>query len=157
MDETLRQLGGLLLGSVPTIIFLVLVFGLYTSLVHKPLVRILAERHAKTEGAVERSRADIAAAEARTADYEQRIREARLAIFKAQEARRQQALQGRAAIVAAARARANERIEAARQAIEQDKVSALSRLKVDATSLAAEIVRMVLQPAAAQTQVGGSR
>jgi F-type H+-transporting ATPase subunit b len=157
MDETLRQLGGLLLGSVPTIIFLVLVFGLYTSLVHRPLVRILAERHAKTEGAVERSRADIAAAEARTADYEQRIREARLAIFKAQEARRQQALQGRAAIVAAARARANERIEAARRAIEQDKVSALSRLKVDATALAAEIVRMVLQPAAAQTQVGGSR
>jgi F-type H+-transporting ATPase subunit b len=157
MDETLRQLGGLLLGSVPTIIFLVLVFGLYTSLVHRPLVRILAERHAKTEGAVERSRADIAAAEARTADYEQRIREARLAIFKAQEARRQQALQGRAAIVAAARARANERIEAARRAIEQDKMSALSRLKVNATALAAEIVRMVLQPAAAQTQVGGSR
>ena len=157
MDETLRQLGGLLLGSVPTIIFLVLVFGLYTSLVHKPLVRILAERHAKTEGAVERSRADIAAAEARTADYEERMRDARLAIFKAQEARRQQALQARAAIVAAARARANERIEAARQAIEQDKVSALARLKVDATALAEEIVRTVLQPAAAQTQVGGSR
>lgn len=157
MDETLRQLGGLLLGSVPTIIFLVFVFGLYTSLVHKPLVRILAERHAKTQGAVEKARADIAAAEARTADYEQRIREARLAIFKAQEARRQQAVQTRAGIVAAARARANEKIEAARQAIEKDKQTAQAGLKADANSLAAEIVRSVLQPAAAQTQVGGTR
>jgi hypothetical protein len=30
-------------------------------------------------------------------------------------------------------------------------------LKADANSLAAEIVRIVLQPAAAQTQVGGTR
>ena len=157
MDETLRQLGGLLLGSVPTIIFMVLVFGLYTSLVHKPLVRVLTERHAKTQGAVEKARADIAAAEARTADYEQRIREARLAIFKAQEGRRQLALQARAAAVAAARARANQQIEAARQAIEKEKQAALAGLKAEVNSLASEIVRTVLQPALAQTQVGGSR
>ena len=34
--------------------------------------RVLEERRARTEGAVEKSRADIAAAEARTAEYEQR-------------------------------------------------------------------------------------
>jgi len=157
MDETLRQLGGLLLGSVPTIIFMVLVFGLYSSLVHKPLVRVLTERHAKTQGAVEKARADIAAAEARTADYEQRIREARLGIFKAQEGRRQQALQARAAAVAAARARANEQIEAARQAIEKEKQVALAGLKAEVNSLASEIVRTVLQPATAQSQVGSSQ
>ena len=157
MDETLRQLGGLLLGSVPTIIFLLLVFGMYTVLVHKPLVRILADRHTKTEGAVEKARADIAAAEARTADYEQRIREARVAIFKAQEARRQKAMQARAGVVAGARTRANEQIEAARRAIAQEKQSAQANLEADASSLAAEIVRTVLQPAAAQTRVGGGR
>jgi F-type H+-transporting ATPase subunit b len=157
MDETLRQLGGLLLGSVPTIIFLLLVFGMYTVLVHKPLVRVLADRHTKTEGAVEKARADIAAAEARTADYEQRIREARVAIFKAQEARRQQAMQTRAGVVAGARTRANEQIEAARRAIAQEKQSAQANLEADASSLAAEIVRTVLQPAAAQTRVGGGR
>ena len=157
MDETLRQLGGLLLGSVPTIIFMVLVFGLYTSLVHKPLVRVLTERHAKTQGAVEKARADIAAAEARTADYEQRIREARLGIFKAQEGRRQQALQARATAGAAARARANEQIEAARQAIEKEKQAALAGLKAEVNSLASEIVRTVLQPATAQSQVGSSQ
>lgn len=157
MDETLRQLGGLLLGSVPTIIFLLMVFGLYTSLVHKPLVSILADRHARTEGAIEKARADIAAAEARTADYDQRIREARVAIFKAQEARRQQALQSRAGAVLAARTRANEQVESARQAIEKDKQAAQVSLQAEASSLAEEIVRTVLQAAGAQTQVGGRR
>ena len=65
MDQTLRQLGELLLGSVPTVILLALLYALYTTIVHKPLQRVLAERRSKTEGAVEQSRADIAAAEAR--------------------------------------------------------------------------------------------
>lgn len=157
MDETLRQLGGLLLGSVPTVILLLTVYALYTILVHKPLVRVLTERHSKTQGAVERARADIAAAEARTAEYEQRLREARLAVFKAQEARRQQALQARSAALAAARSRAQEEIEAARSAIEKDKQQAQAGLRADAANLAADIVRTVLQPAAAQTHVGGTR
>src|SRR5579864_5888348 len=95
MDETLHQLGELLLGAVPTVILLTLLYALYTTIVHKPLQRVLAERRSKTEGAVEKSRADIAAAEARTAEYEQRMREARGAVFHAQEARRQAALQSR--------------------------------------------------------------
>ena len=156
MDEILGQLGGLLLGSIPTIILLVIVYGLYSVLVHRPLVRVLAERHSKTQGAVEKARADIAAAEARTADYEQRIREARLAIFKAQETRRQQALQARSASIAGARTRAHEQIETAREGIEKDKQAAQAGLQAEARSLAAEIVRTVLQPAVAQTQVGGA-
>ncbi|MFZ1159551.1 MAG: hypothetical protein WAO10_17330, partial [Candidatus Sulfotelmatobacter sp.] len=70
MDQTLHQLGELLLGAVPTVILLTLLYALYTSIVHKPLQRVLEERRSKTEGAVEKSRADIAAAEARTAEYE---------------------------------------------------------------------------------------
>src|SRR3989441_5396566 len=128
MDEILAQLGGLLLGSVPTIIFLVLLYAIYTGLMHRPLVRVLAERHAKTEGAIEKARADVAAAEARTAEYEQRLRAARAALFKTQEARRQAALQARAAAVAAARAKAQEQVKQAREAIERDKTAAQERL-----------------------------
>src|SRR5277367_5866662 len=111
MNEILGQLGGLLLGSVPTIIFVVLLYGIYTALVHKPLLKVLEERHSRSEGAIEKARADIAKAEARTADYEQRLREARMSIFKSQEARRQQALQARAAAVAEARTRAQSQVD----------------------------------------------
>ena len=149
MDETLRQLGGLLLGSVPTVIMLVLLYGIYSVLVHKPLSGVLAERRAKTEGAIEKARADVAAAEARTAEYEQRLREARVAVFKSQEARRQAALQARATAVAAVRVRVQEQVQEARAAIEHDKIAAQDRLQGESARLASEIVRSVLRPVSA--------
>jgi F-type H+-transporting ATPase subunit b len=153
MEETIRQLGGLLLGSVPTVFLLLLLYALYTVIVHKPLVRVLAERRAKTEGAVEKARADIAAAEARTAEYEQRLREARAAIFKAQEARRQQAMNARTAAVADARAKAQKQVEQARSGIQKDKADAQTALTAEAGKLATAIIQTVLRPAAA----GGGR
>jgi F-type H+-transporting ATPase subunit b len=155
MDETLRQLGGLLLGAIPTIFFLVSLYGVYTVVVHRPLTRVLAERRSKTEGAIEKAQADIAAAEARTADYEQRLREARTALFKAQEARRQQALQARAAVVTEARTRAQAQVESARAAIEKDKKAAQVTLEAQVAMLASEIIRTILEPAIAKA--GGTR
>ncbi|MGA9965698.1 MAG: hypothetical protein WBQ10_10900 [Terriglobales bacterium] len=154
MDETLKQVGELLLGSIPTIIFMVLLYGIYSAVVHKPLVKVLAERRSKTEGAIEKARADIAAAEARTAEYEQRLREARITVFKNQEALRQQALQARAAAVAEARNRAQVQVEQARASIEKDKVAAQAGLEAESGKLAAEIIRIVLRPAMTQTPAG---
>jgi F-type H+-transporting ATPase subunit b len=154
MEETLRQLGGLLLGAIPTIILLTSLYGIYKSLVHKRLEAVLAERYSRTEGAIEKARADIAAAEARTQEYEQRLRDARIAVFKLQQARREQTLRARMAAVAEARARAQQQVLEARAAIEQDKVAAQTGLQAEVVRLAAEIVRIVLQPVrAAQTPV----
>jgi F-type H+-transporting ATPase subunit b len=149
MDQTLHQLGELLLGAVPTVILLALLYALYTSIVHKPLERVLEERRSKTEGAVEKSRADIAAAEARTAEYEQKLREARAAVFRAQEAKRQAALQARANAVAEARSRAQAQVQAAKTDIEKDRATTEKGLHGEAAALAQEIVRRVLQPAGA--------
>jgi F-type H+-transporting ATPase subunit b len=154
MDELGKQLGELLLGSVPTIVFVVLLYGIYTTLVHKPLVKVLSDRHDRTEGAIEKARADIARAEARTAEYEQRLREARMAVFKSLEARRQQALQVRSAAVAEARARAQAQVEKAKDAIAKDKVAAQAGLEAESGTLAAAIIHSVLQPAS-QTSGGG--
>jgi F-type H+-transporting ATPase subunit b len=146
MDETLRQLGELLLGAVPTVILLALLYALYTAIVHKPLRRVLEERRSKTEGAVEKSRADIAASEARTAEYEQRLREARAAVFRAQEARRQAAVQVRTSAVHEARSKAQAHVQAAKKDIENDRVAAQDGLQAAVASLAQEIMRRVLQP-----------
>ncbi len=149
MDETLRQLGELLLGAVPTVILLALLYVLYTLIVHKPLRRVLAERRSKTEGAVEKSRADIAAAEARTSEYEQRLREARATLFRAQEARRKVALEARTAVLHEARARGQAQVQAAKADIQRDREAAHGALGAEAQALAAEIIRRVLQPAGA--------
>ena len=83
MDQTLKQAGELLLGAIPTVALLLLLYACYDVLIQKPLHRILEERRARTEGAVIKARADVALAEARMQEYEQRLREARVAIFKA--------------------------------------------------------------------------
>lgn len=149
MDQTLQQLGELLLGAVPTVILLALLYVLYTIIVHKPLSRVLEERRNKTEGAVERSKADIAAADARTSEYEHRLREARATVFRAQEAKRQAALQARANAVTEARNKAQAQVQAAKADIERDRAAAEKGLQGEAATLAQEIVRRVLQPAGA--------
>jgi F-type H+-transporting ATPase subunit b len=154
MDQTLRQLGELLLGAVPTVLLLSILYIFYTFLVHRPLTAVLAERRNRTQGAIEKAAADIAAAEARTAEYEQRLREARQKIFKDQENRRQQANQSRSQAVNQARARALEQVKQAAADIEQDKQQAMSTLQSEAARLASEIVRTVLRPTARPSQVG---
>src|SRR5260370_30873605 len=109
MDQAIVQaIEGFLIGAIPTIIFIFLVFVAYQSLVHKPLQKILKERYESTEGAVTKAQADIAAAAAKTAEYEQRLREARVAIFKVQEARPQKLTESREASLHVGRARAQQ-------------------------------------------------
>jgi len=154
MEQTLRQLGELLLGAVPTVILLATLYILYTFIVHRPLTAVLAERRSRTQGAMEKARADIASAEARTAEYEQRVREARQKVFKNQEARRQQAIQSRTQAVNQARTRAQEQVKQARAAMENDKQQAMSKLQSDAARLATDIVRSVMRPMSSPGQVG---
>src|SRR5580658_1092105 len=149
MDQTLRQLGELLLGSIPTVILLALLYALYAMIVHKPLRRVLEERRSKTEGAVEKSRADIAAAETRTSEYEQRLREARAKVFHAQEARRKAALDARTAALNETRNQAQAQVQAAKADIEKDREAAQDGLQAQAQTLAEEIIRRVLEPAGA--------
>src|ERR1700677_3206475 len=139
MEQTLRQLGELLLGSVPTVILLVTLYVLYTFLVHRPLGAVLAERHNRTQGAMEKARADIAAAEARITEYDERHREARENSLKNQEAPRQQSPQLRNQIVTEARTHAQGQVQPARAALEEDKQQAMSSLQTDAGRLATEI------------------
>jgi F-type H+-transporting ATPase subunit b len=155
MDTTLKQVGELLLDAVPTVVLLLLLYAIYQNLVRKPLVRILQERRDRTEGAVQKARTDVAAAESRTQEYEQKLRDARLAIFKAQEARRQQAQQLRAQAIAEARTRAQEQIRQAKEAIEQDMAVARTGLQAETQRLASDIIRTILKPAGTAPAAGG--
>ena len=155
MDEIFKQLGDLLLGAVPTIVLLLMLYALYHVLVHKPLERVLEERHSRTEGAVQKARADIAAAEAKTAEYEQKLRDAQTAIFRAQEERRKAADQARANAVAQARTKAEARVAEARKGIEAEAQAAQIALRAEAERLSNEIVSALLRAAGAGRALGG--
>jgi len=76
-------------------------------------------------------------------------------VFKSLEDRRQRATQVRGDALNQARARAQEQIKQARALIEQDKQVAMGKLELEASRLASDIVRSVLRPVSAPSQVGG--
>ncbi|HSE49353.1 MAG TPA: ATP synthase F0 subunit B [Terriglobales bacterium] len=155
MDKILSQLGELLLGAVPTVILLLMLIGLYKGILHNKLVEVLKERRARTEGAVQKAKADLAAAEAKTAEYEGRLREAKMALYKAQEERRKKVMEVRGVALAHAREQAEEQVKRARGEIERDVQAARAQLGAEGEKLAAEILRVVLAPAGARTPAAG--
>jgi F-type H+-transporting ATPase subunit b len=145
MDQTLfNQLGGLVLGSVPTMIFFILLVILYGLLVRRPLERVLAERRARTTGAVEQAKGAIAAAEAETAVYEDKLRSARAEIFAAREARLKQWNGERDAALEEARAATRQRVATARQEIERSAATARQQIEGLSEALSQQIMRAVL-------------
>lgn len=155
MDTTLRQVGQLLLDAIPTVVLLLLLYVIYQNFLRKPMERVLAQRRERTEGAVAQARAEVATAESRTQEYEHKLREARLAIFKAQDARRQQAQQLRTQALAEARQRAQQQLKEAKVAIDQDMAEARANLQGETQRLASDIIRTVLKPAGATPATGG--
>jgi F-type H+-transporting ATPase subunit b len=146
MGQTLKQVGELLLGAVPTILLLLMLYGLYLVLVYKPLTKVLAERRSRTEGAIEKARADIEAAESKTFEYEAKLREAKLAVFRAQEARRQQVEEARAEAVAEARKHADRLNQEAKKKIQDEVADVKQGLQSESERLASEIISAILQP-----------
>ncbi len=149
MDAILRQIGELLISAIPTIIGLLIVWTGYRFIVHGKLQQVLEQRHALTEGAIERAQQEIAAAEARTAEYEQRVREARTQIYKAQQASRQRTMDERNAALAEARKQAGETVKKARGVLEKDVLDAKAVLEQQANVLADRVIETVLKPASA--------
>jgi F-type H+-transporting ATPase subunit b len=152
MDEILRQLGDLFVGSVPTVIFFLLVLILYKTLVHTPLLKVLAERRARTLGTVENAASAIQSADAKSQEYEARLRAARLEIGRQREQRLQQWNRERENILADARHASDEAVKHARQSLGVEVEAARTGIEASADALASELLRAVL-PAAQ----GGAR
>jgi F-type H+-transporting ATPase subunit b len=149
MDTVLRQIGELLVNSIPTIISVLIVWTAYRFIVHGKLRQVLEQRHALTEGAIERAQQEIAVAEKRTAEYEQRVREARSQIYKTQQANRQRVMDERNAALAESRQRAGEMVKKARAVLEAETADAKGALVQQASVLADQVIARILKPAAA--------
>jgi F-type H+-transporting ATPase subunit b len=144
MDQILNQLGGLVLGSVPTMILFILLVAAYGLLVRRPLDRVLTERRARTSGAVEQARGAIAAAEAETSLYENKLRAARAEIFQAREQRLKQWNADREAALAQVRQQMQERVRGAKQEIEQSAQEARVQVEKLSDELSSRILSAVL-------------
>jgi len=159
MDATLRQLGELALGAIPTIILFVFIWILYRVIVHNALAGALSERRSKTVGAMEKAKADVSAAEQKTAEYEDKLHDARVAVFKRMEGLRQQILDKKTEAIAEARAAAEMRITAARAEIQKEAEIAKALVQSESSHIGQEIIRTILRTGQSVKEpvVGGRR
>ena len=144
MDETLHQLEGLLLGSIPTIFLFLLLVILYRLLVYGPLTRVLDERRERTEGAIEQANAATAAAAAKTQEYEAQLRAARSRIFQARQQKQQLWNRDRDNAIAEAHAAAQRQVEEAKLALQAQTEAGHRTIKDSIDELASDILAAVL-------------
>jgi F-type H+-transporting ATPase subunit b len=152
MDKILQQLGDLFLGSIPTVIFFVILVIAYEILVRGPLDKVLAERRKRTSGAIEEARGALNAAEAETAVFEDKLRVARAEIFAGREQKLKQWSAERDQAVEQTRTVAQGRVREARQAIEASAAAARQQIESLSGELSAQILRAVLPPGVSGTE-----
>jgi F-type H+-transporting ATPase subunit b len=152
MPLILHQIESLLLGAIPTMILFIVLVLAYQFLVQGPLTATLKKRRDLTEGAMEEAQQAIAHAEARTSEYAEKLRLARVEAYKVREQRVKQWSAERDAALDAARKVAGDKLAQARAEIEAEVVNARQAIQASASELAGQVVRAVL-PAAA----GGAR
>jgi F-type H+-transporting ATPase subunit b len=144
MDEILQQLVPLLIGSVPTILLFIFLVLAYKFILHEPLLKMLAERKERTEGAIAKAHAAIAAADAKTQEYEAKLRAARAEIFRAREARVKAWNEERESALAAARQTAREQVHAAKGSLEAQAELSRQEIERSVDELATDVLRAVL-------------
>ena len=152
MDQILNQLGGLVLGSVPTMVFFLILVVAYGLLVRRPLTHVLTERTARTSGAMDQAHAAISDAEAKTAEYEDRMRRARAEVLAARDQRLKQWQLEREKALGEARDMTAERVRVGRADIEQSASEARIQIESVSLELSEQILRAVI-PAGTRTEV----
>ena len=125
------------------VLFLI-TLAVYRLLVHAPLKKILRQRYDRTQGAIGKAHAAIAAAEAKTTEYEERLRAARAGIFRDRHERLHAIHVETEQALTEVRVGAQERIATAVIAIEESAGAARLQLEEFIGDLTADVVRAVL-------------
>jgi F-type H+-transporting ATPase subunit b len=152
MQEILQQLETLFLSAIPTVLLFIVLVLAYQFLIQGPLTKTLKERRARTEGAIEDAQKAITQAEARSAEYAEKLRQARAEVFRMREARIRQWTAERDAALDAARKAAGLKVSQAKAELQAEADQARVRLQASVRGLATLVMRAVLPVAA-----GGSR
>jgi F0F1-type ATP synthase membrane subunit b/b' len=143
--EIVHQLGKLFLNALPTSIVVLLFYFFMRWAFFGPIQKAMAERAARIEGARAEAAAVEAAAKQELDTYNEALRKARGEIYAEQEAARQVALDGRAKLLKAMRARAQEDVTAAKKKIDAEFAASRAALEAETPELASEIVRVILE------------
>ena len=157
MGEIASQLGQLLVQSIPTIVFVLFLVAFLNRLFFKPLSRTLDARAKATSGALAEAREQTDSAEARFAEYEKAILDARQRIYQHREDVRRDALGERDSRIHEARSHADSMVNEAQRSLEKEAVLAKVELQTSVESLAVDVTDGLFAPRLSRGGQGGAR
>src|SRR5260370_21089030 len=124
MQEIVQQLGELFLQAVPTVLIILAFYVMLRALFFKPLLKVMAERDARTAGARKAAQAAETAAAEKVKQYQEALKRARAQVYSEQEAARRKLLDERAAVLKEARSKAAAEVAAGKEAGVQELAAA---------------------------------
>ncbi len=130
---------------VPIVLILLVFYAVLRDLFFKPLLKVIAEREARTIGAQKAAEAAQKAAIEKVKQYQDALKQARTEIYVEQEAARKRILDERAAKLKEARAKTATVVSAAKERIVAEVLAARREIKASITPFAALVARRVLQ------------
>lgn len=145
MEQTLHDLGQLLLKAVPTILLLLVVHFYLKAMFFRPMADVLAKRRAATEGQRESAEALRAKAKEQTKSIEDQLRQAREAIYQEQEEARRRWTGDQSAQLDEERHKTRELIHQSEQQMNAEAATAKGQLQGTVDALADQIANTLLE------------
>ena len=145
MSELVHQIGELFLRAVPVALIILLFYLILRSLFFRPLLKVMAERDARTSGAQKAAEAAQNAAAEKIRQYQEALKQARAKVYQEQEGWRKKLLEERAAVLKDARTKATTEVNSAKERVAGEFASAKREIESTTAQLAAEVTRRILQ------------
>src|ERR1700759_3057887 len=145
MQAIVHQLGELFLQAVPTVVIVLIFYGIMRTLFFVPLVKVMDERKAETSGARKAPKAAQTAAADKVKQYQDALKQARAKVYAEQEDARKKLLNDRAEALKVARGKAAGHVASAKERVAREFETAKQDVKSSVAQLAAEIAQRVIQ------------
>jgi F-type H+-transporting ATPase subunit b len=145
MTDLVHQIGELFLRAVPVALIVLIFYFILRSVFFQPLLKVMAERDARTLGAQKAAEAAQAAAAEKVKQYEDALKQARAKVYVEQEAERKKLLDERAAFLKEARTKASGEVNVAKERVAGELAAAKKEIEATVAQLSVEIARRVMQ------------
>lgn len=145
MDPKLqRQVGELVITALPTLFLFFFLYFYLRKFFFARIEQVLDERRQATTGTRKAASESLKRAEAKAAEYEEKLRLARGEIYKNQEAQRKEWRDQQSAALASARESTDAMLKEARASLEAQTAEAKVSLGAESDALAEQISRSIL-------------
>ena len=144
MEGVLSQLAQLFIQTIPTIIFVFVLYAILSRFFFKPLTAVLKKREEETQGAMARAHAQAAESEEKTRQYEAAFQAARQETYRQREAAGRSIREDREATLKRAHRQAEALLSEAQAGLAAEVARSKQDLQSLCQSLGQEIAETVL-------------